>query len=111
MGMFVRRNAFGDIVAVSRSALGAEWDEIPDHAPALREFLAESGWQRDNPFAQSDAELVRVLEDLVQVLVQRNVIRFTDLPPEAQAKLSSRQGLRDRMNRLNLLDDSDSDVI
>jgi hypothetical protein len=56
MGMFVRRNAFGDIVAVSRSALDAGWDEIPDHAPALREFLAESGWQRDNPFAQSDAE-------------------------------------------------------
>lgn len=38
----------------------------------------------------SDLELVRVLEDLVDVLVSRGVIRYTDLPEAAQRKLHER---------------------
>ncbi len=46
-------------------------------------------------FNQMDADLVRVLEDLVHVLINKGVIELSDLPPQAQAKLLKRQGFRD----------------
>lgn len=111
MNMFVRVDENGEVMAVSRTALDAGWQERADDDPAVVSFLARSQGPGADPFARSDAELVRVLEDLIQVLVERNVIRFTDLPPPAQAKLSRRQGMRDRMRRLSLLDEDGSDVI
>ncbi len=49
----------------------------------------------DKLFNQMDAELIRVLEDLVHVLIDKGVIALTDLPPQAQAKLLKRKGFRD----------------
>lgn len=54
--------------------------------------------------SQSDTAIARVLEDLIDVLIQRGVIQFTDLPPAAQEKLLSRRETRAQMaNRLQLL--------
>ena len=56
--------------------------------------------------SQSDTDIARVLEDLVDVLIQRGVIQFTDLPQAAQDKLMSRQQTRARLqNSLQLLPD------
>lgn len=54
--------------------------------------------------SQSDTSLVRVLEDLIDVLINRGVIQFTDLPEAAQAKLLERRETRASLtNRLQLL--------
>ena len=42
----------------------------------------------------SDADLVRVLEDLIDVLISNGTIRLTDLPPKALEKLMSRKQAR-----------------
>lgn len=56
----------------------------------------------------SDADLVRVLEDLIDVLISNGTIALTDLPPEALKKLSSRKQTRERLrNSLDLLNDED----
>lgn len=63
----------------------------------------------DNPLSQSDTGLARVLEDLVEVLITRGTIQFTDLPEAAQAKLLERRQTRANLSqRLNLLPDDDS---
>lgn len=57
-----------------------------------------------NALAQTDTSLVRVLEDLIDVLITRGVIQFTDLPAAAQAKLLERRETRASMaDRLNLI--------
>lgn len=62
--------------------------------------------------SQSDSEMARVLEDLVDVLITRGVIQFTDLPEAAQAKLLERRQNRVALHqRLNLLPDDDHDLI
>jgi hypothetical protein len=54
--------------------------------------------------SQTDTSLVRVLEDLIDVLINRGVIQFTDLPEAAQAKLLERRETRASLNdRLQLL--------
>jgi hypothetical protein len=53
----------------------------------------------DDPEVQAylrelDVDLVRVLEDVIELLVGRGVFRFTDLPESAQQKLLFRKNLR-----------------
>lgn len=86
---------------------GSQWLE-PDH-PDVRAFLGPADTSPDEAavatgsrFANLDADLVRVLEDLIDVLITRNVIRVTDLPSEAQHKLFNRKHVRDRMQQHSL---------
>ena len=66
-----------------------------------------------NALSQTDTSLVRVLEDLIDVLITRGVIQFTDLPEPAQAKLLERRETRANLNnRLQLLPmDSDNELL
>ncbi|MNL40461.1 hypothetical protein D3C87_1628100 [compost metagenome] len=51
--------------------------------------------------------MIRVLDDLIQVLTQKGVIRVTDLPPAAQAKLMDRTQAREALGGLSHLIDED----
>ncbi|KJZ08878.1 MAG: hypothetical protein ACPGUE_17115 [Marinomonas sp.] len=42
----------------------------------------------------SDSEMMRVLEDLVNLLTEKRIIQFTELPMAAQKKLLSRKWVR-----------------
>ncbi len=58
--------------------------------------------------ADSDAGLARVTEDLIDILITRGIIQFTDFPPAAQAKLLQRRQTRATLsNRLKLLDEGE----
>jgi hypothetical protein len=50
-----------------------------------------------NLLSMSDVGIIRIVEDLVDLLVRKNVIMFTDLPSEAQSKLRERKKMRERM--------------
>lgn len=98
---YVIRNADGAIQAVARQALPAS-EPVDERDPELMLFL--NGGVSPPGFDAADAEFVRVLEDLIDTLISKNVIRHTDLPPAAQQKLVKRKGLRNRMQgALNLL--------
>jgi hypothetical protein len=44
--------------------------------------------------SESDTAIARVLEDLIDILITRGVIQFTDLPEAAQGKLLNRRQTR-----------------
>ena len=54
---------------------------------------------KDDGFARLDADFVRVIEDVIDTLIARNVINITDLPDQAQAKLFARKSFRERAGR------------
>jgi len=63
-------------------------------------------------FSQLDADFARVLEDLIDALIANGTLRMTDLPIQAQQKLSQRKQQRARLSEhLDLLDDEDGQVI
>jgi hypothetical protein len=65
-----------------------------------------------NSLSQTDIGLARVLEDLIDVLITRGVIQFTDLPEAAQAKLLERRQTRATLtHRLAPLPPDDSDSV
>ncbi|MFP1724330.1 tryptophan synthase subunit beta [Lonsdalea quercina] len=51
----------------------------------------------------SDLEMVRVLEDLIQVLTQKGLLNITDFPQAAQLKLIQRAQAREVLGGLDAL--------
>lgn len=59
-------------------------------------------------FAALDDDFIRVLEDLIDALLNNGTLRLTDLPPQALEKLNRRKQVRERLrNSLDLLPDDD----
>ncbi|WP_370642999.1 hypothetical protein [Bordetella sp. LUAb4] len=66
----------------------------------------------DDDFSRLDADFVRVLEDLIDALIANGTLRLTDLPVQAQQKLTRRKQQRARLSEhLDLLGDEDGQVI
>jgi hypothetical protein len=53
----------------------------------------------------SDHGIIRVLEDLIDVLVRKNVIMLTDLPEEARDKLKERKKVREHLEHDQIMVD------
>jgi hypothetical protein len=105
--MFVKRDASGAIVAVSQEPAEGFSGPMDAADPELRLFLDNAGVPSVDPLRQSDLEAVRVLEDLIDVLIAKGVVRFTDLPEPAQRKLLQRKSLRQNSSELTLLGEDD----
>jgi hypothetical protein len=105
---YVRRDAQGALLSLHRHAEGGASEWLDDGDPNVLAFLAQPG---SSGFQQLDADFIRVLEDLIDVLVQRRVINMTDLPAAAQDKLSARRDHRrpTALADLNLLGDTPGD--
>ncbi len=94
---FVKRDEeTGEIVGVFHQAIQEALEEVDSRDPELSNFLydvlLDYGVRRD--WVASDLSLVRVLEDLVDTLIENGTFMFTDLPDAAQEKLRGRRGLR-----------------
>ncbi|MBU2953326.1 hypothetical protein [Marinobacter sp. F3R08] len=101
--MYVKRNEHR-IVAASEDYLDG-FEEIDPTDPQLQSFLADKvDPDATRRFRESDSSLIRVIEDLVDLLSSKGIIRFTDLPPEAQKKLMERKSMRRDDDNLNLID-------
>jgi hypothetical protein len=112
--MFVKRNAENEIILISKVSIPGIADElIENDAYELVDFLQEE--HEITPvveFRRSDRDLIRVLEDVIDLLTVKGIIQFTDLPKAAQQKLLSRQNIRHRIASLDLLsDDPDAETV
>ncbi len=101
---FVRRGPNGQIDALFQTQADGAREELPVDHSEVTAFLGVPAAS----FSRLDAEFIRVLEDVIDSLIDKGLLRVTDLPPQAQRKLSARKGLRVRMNgSFNLLQDRD----
>jgi len=107
---FIQRDNAGNITAIFESAQSEEQEQLPLDAPELIEYLTLSS-TRDTAkviLAESDADLVRVLEDLINTLIDKKIIMFTDLPLAAREKLVNRDRIRGHLTNLdNLVNDEE----
>ena len=102
--LHVKRDQDGRIAAVSREEQAEGWEALPPDDPEVAAFVSLlAGGQ--NGLTGTDLALARVLEDLIDLLIERDTIRFTDFPQAAQVKLLQRRSLRSSMRSLKLLDE------
>jgi len=92
---FIVRDPQGHIAGVYNQPVeGGE--EVATDDPELSAFILATAPQEvaEEQWVHSDLGLARVMEDLVDILIEKNLINFTDFPHGAQKKLLERRGLR-----------------
>lgn len=97
---YVRRDPHGALLSLHRMAEGDASEWLDDDDPQVLAFLVPA-----DGFQRLDAGFIRVLEDLIDVLVDKHVINMTDLPEAARDKLAARRDHRrpSSLAGLNLL--------
>ncbi len=104
---YIRRNTEGQIEAVSEQSTPGTEEFVQGDSYELNQFLASMS-DDNNSLGETDLSLVRVIEDVVELLISKNLILFTELPPAAQEKMMQRKKLRSQIsNDMQLLDDED----
>ncbi|MCV6589567.1 MAG: tryptophan synthase subunit beta like protein [Marinobacterium sp.] len=92
----IQRDESGEILSVARQPDAQHNEPLAPGEPELRRFLASS----DDALGQlqsSDVDFIRVLEDLIDLMINKDLIQFTELPDAAQQKLLSRRQIRERL--------------
>lgn len=108
---YVKRNTENKIVQVSSSQDDAFVEYLDADAPELLEFVQQISEYPRVKLTKSDTEVARIFEDLVDVLINKGIIHFTDLPQDAQKKLISRQKMRQAITNPYIDIDSSDDSI
>lgn len=101
MMIFVERDQDGNIVSLRREANrpGMECKQAVDRE--IVEFLGgiDETDAKIKLLALTDTAAARILEDLLELLIDKELIMFTELPEEAQQKILARKRLRQRISR------------
>jgi TctA family transporter len=96
---YVARDKDNKIVAVFDRPHPAAPEMIMEDDPELLAFV--TGGKTDEALRsylqESEGDLLRILEDLINVLIENNLILLTDFPEHAQRKLMRRQGIRQKL--------------
>ena len=105
---FVSRDQSGRISAVHENRF-PRTQEVAADDPELRAFLLEQLGAAETADAapvaieQSDREMSRVIEDLIDLMIAKRLISFAELPRPAQQKLLRRRELRGHVAWLNTI--------
>ena len=113
---YINRDSNGYIIKISDNAANDKQEFLTEDNKEIIEYLsktAKSEKKTPNQFAnkllRTDNAMARIIEDLVNVLVAKNIINFTDLPLLAQRKLISRQNMRSNLSAFsNLVSDKNN---
>ena len=102
---YIERAADGKIIGL-RTVAGSNLTETKSLTDdEILDFLKDN---LDNKFlksllAHSDAGLIRLLEDLIDLLTKKNIILFTELPEKAQEKIIEREQIREKISSQNIM--------
>ena len=98
---FVKRDASGRIVALFRERSDEAPEFLEATSPEIAEFSDPEGARGERAsMLQSDLEMIRVYEDLIDILISKRIVVLTDFPTAAQEKLVRRKRLRRSLSSL-----------
>ena len=83
---------------------------LANDSPQILNFVKSNVGDENQLFLdKTDTDLIRVLEDLVDLLTEKHIILFTDLPTAAQSKLLQRKSVRKSIHH-NIIDTDEEDI-
>lgn len=108
---YVSRDDSGRITGVFDHAEVGVTDQVNVDDPGLARFLADQGLSSPEAIRQllseSDLRMVRLVDDLIDLLIEKALIKFTDLPAAAGEKYLQRQIARKRLQGSLVVDEND----
>lgn len=95
---YVQRNKDGEIVALWKERHESAMEFLPPSDPAVHAFVEAGQADGADGFSlASDLQMVRVIEDVIDLLIAKQVIVLTDLPLAVQQKLLRQRARRERL--------------
>ena len=93
---FAKRDQQGDIIALFSQAQPDATELVQSNDEEVLNFLIQTVKEEGakSYLAHTDTEMTRITEDMVDLLISKNIILLTDLPSAAQEKLNLRKRLR-----------------
>jgi hypothetical protein len=111
---YITRDANGKIVKASaRVLIGGEL--VPHNHPDVVAFLKQRGQdpsvveQALSELRRTDNEMARAVEDVIMVLLKKNLFKMTDLPKPVQDRMSFR--VKQRVLIQDIYDQASSRVV
>ena len=107
--IYMVRNANGDIENIE-FAPGPNREEISLHDPKLKEFIENA--PNSDEIVQTvlnrlDLDMVRVIEDVIDIMIDKNLILFTDLPDPVQNKILFKKTIRNISSNTSIIEDEE----
>ena len=108
---YVSRDGMGRITGLFDHAEVGVSEQVKPDDPELARFLADQGLSSPESIRQllseSDLRMVRLVDDLIDLLIEKAVIKFTDLPAAAGEKYLHRQIARRRLQGSVVIEEKD----
>lgn len=112
--LYVLRDDNHQVCAVSDKPLSNEWEQAAMDDESLKLFLQNNPQISTGIMESSDADFIRVLEDVIDLLIDKQIIQFTEFPDVVQAKLLNRrryrESLRSNTDTTRLLEDGEDGI-
>ncbi len=111
--LYVQRDEQGQLQRIEAASFVGATETLAADAQEVQAWYADQQVESSLlQLKQSDLDMIRVLDDLLQVLFNKGVLRITDLPAAAQAKLLGRVQSRSALaGRAPLINEDESGVI
>lgn len=110
--LYVQRDAHGQLMRVEETPFAEMSGELMSTDSEILAWRNQPGTESSlQQLRQSDQEMIRVLEDLIQVLMDKGIVRLTDLPAAAQEKLMNRSQAREVLGGVSGLLSEEEGVI
>lgn len=108
---FIKRDPKGKIIGLFGEKQADTEEELPVNAKEIIEFLESNDYSEytNHLLNQSDTNFIRVLEDLIDILLDKHVLLLTDLPEAAQQKLLKRKKIRQKHIQ-SIISEEDDDI-
>ncbi len=96
--LYIERDDEGTIIGLHSSPNPNATEQKSSIDQDVLDFLEKNASQESwhTLLALSDMGFIRLLEDLVDLLMRKNIIIFTELPEKAQEKLMERKKIREK---------------
>ncbi|MES9988614.1 MAG: hypothetical protein AB2552_04000 [Candidatus Thiodiazotropha endolucinida] len=94
--LYAKRDNDGKIINLSDSPSSGADEEVSATDDEVIGFIFNnsSTTLSKKLLSETDTGMIRIVEDLIELLIQKNLIMFTDLPNAAQQKILMRNQIR-----------------
>ncbi|MEN8188885.1 MAG: hypothetical protein ABFS19_03490 [Thermodesulfobacteriota bacterium] len=105
--VYVKRDENGSIITIHNENSSQDMEKKDLLDPEIMDFFFKSGDQDsyNKLLGLLDQGIIRVLDDLVELLIKKNIILATELPLEAQRKINERVKVRKKLMEQHLMVD------
>lgn len=107
--IYIEHDTQGDIQNIQFSP-GTNLEEISLHDPKLKQYIEQQPNSDEiiqKVLNQLDLDMVRVIEDVIDILIDKNLMLFTDLPDPVQNKILFKKSIRNISNNNSIIEDEE----